>query len=134
MLLNCQIIINIISIENPIESHENKILRGKGEMDSSVHYNSYKKAILILQSIQASIGVIGIVCNMLTFMIFLRRPLRTHSYAIYFWIMSWADSFELLHMLRHWARATLYSGFYVYLAASIDPFRSTHSSGLSGLF
>ena len=73
-------------------------------MDSSVHYNSYKNAILILQTIQASIGVIGIIGNMLTFMIFLRRPLRTHSYAIYFWIMSWADSFELLHMLRHWVR------------------------------
>ena len=73
-------------------------------MDSTVHNNSYKKAILILQSIQASIGLIGIIFNMLTFIIFLRRPLRTHSYAFYFWIMSWTDSMILLQMFRHLAR------------------------------
>ena len=73
-------------------------------MDSTVHNNSYKKAILILQSIQASIGLIGIIFNMLTFIIFLRRPLRTHSYAFYFWIMSWTDSIILLQMFRHLAR------------------------------
>ena len=73
-------------------------------MDSTVHTNSYKKAILILQSIQASIGLIGIVCNMLTFAIFIRRPLRTHSYAFYFCIMSWTDSIMLVHTFRHWIR------------------------------
>ena len=73
-------------------------------MDSTVHNNIYKRAILILQSIQASIGLIGIIGNMLTFIIFLRRPLKTHSYAFYFWIMSWTDNIVLLQMFRHLAR------------------------------
>ena len=76
-------------------------------MDNTVHNNSYKEAIIILQSIQASIGVIGIIGNMLTFMIFLQRPLRTHSYAFYFWIMSWTDSIMLVHSFRHWLRIVL---------------------------
>ena len=66
--------------------------------------NNYKTTIFVLQSLQASIGMIGIIGNTLTFMIFLRRPLRTHSYAIYFWIMSWTDSIILAHTFRHWLR------------------------------
>ena len=73
-------------------------------MDSSIHNNSYKKTIFLIQSLHALIGLIGIIGNMLTFMIFLRKPLRTHSYAIYFWLISWTDSFILLHMFRHWTR------------------------------
>ena len=73
-------------------------------MDSTVHNNIYKNAILILQSIQASIGLIGIIGNMLTFTIFLRMPLKSHSYAFYFWLMSWTDSIVLLQMFRHWSR------------------------------
>ena len=73
-------------------------------MDSTVHNNNYKNTILILQSLQALIGIIGICGNMLTFIIFLRRPLKSHSYAFYFWLMSWTDSIVLLQMFRHWVR------------------------------
>ena len=71
-------------------------------MDSSIQNHNNKKAILILQSLHVMIGIIGIFGNMLTFLIFLRRLLRTNSYAFYFCIMSWTDSFILLHTFRRW--------------------------------
>ena len=73
-------------------------------MDSTIHNNTYKKTIFILQSLQALIGLIGIIGNMLTFTIFLRKQLRTFSYAFYFCIMSWTDSIILIHIFRHWIR------------------------------
>ena len=31
-------------------------------------------------------------------------PLKSHSYALYFWLISWTDSIILFHMFRHWTR------------------------------
>ena len=73
-------------------------------MDSTVHNNSYKTTIIILQSIQSLIALVGIIGNMLTFATFLSKQLRTHSYAFYFCIMPWTDSIMLIHMFRHLSR------------------------------
>lgn len=69
--------------------------------------NAYQKTTIALQSIQALIGIIGIICNMLTFAVFLRKPLIKCSYAFYFRLICWADSIVLLHTFRHWLRVVL---------------------------
>ena len=73
-------------------------------MDGSIHNSSYKKTVFLFQSLHALIGLAGIIGNMLTFTIFLRMPLKSHSYAFYFWLISWTDSIILLHMFRRWTR------------------------------
>lgn len=69
--------------------------------------NTYQKTTVILINLQALIGLIGIVGNMLTFCVFLRKPLRKHSYSFYFRIMSWTDTFIIVVTFRHWLRIVL---------------------------
>ena len=68
------------------------------------YLNKHEQITFIFQNIQALIAIIGIIGNMLAFAVFLRKPLRNHSYAFYFQILAWTDSFVLIHAFRHWLR------------------------------
>ena len=76
-------------------------------MDRLLHVNIYQKITFIFQNIQVLIGLVGIIGNILSFSVFLRKPLRNQSYSFYFRIMSWSDNLVLLHTFRHWARIVL---------------------------
>ena len=69
--------------------------------------NGYQKYTFVLQNLQVVIALIGIIGNTLAFAVFLRKPLRNHSYAFYFRIMAWVDNLLLLHAFRHWFRVVL---------------------------
>ena len=68
------------------------------------YLNKHEQITFIFQNIQAFIAIIGIIGNMLAFAVFLRKPLRNHSYAFYFRVLAWTDSFVLIHAFRHWLR------------------------------
>ena len=71
------------------------------------YLNQYEKITFVLQNIQVIIGLIGILSNTISYVIFMRKPLKNHSYSFYFRVMSWTDSFILLHTFRHWLRIVL---------------------------
>lgn len=62
---------------------------------------------LILQHIHTAAALIGIIGNVLTFMVFRRKRLRNSSYSIYFRAMAVLDSIVFLHMLRYWLASIL---------------------------
>ena len=76
-------------------------------MNSFDTLNKYQKLTLISQNLQFFIGFIGIVCNAFSYVIFLRKPLRNHSYAFYSRILALTEIFILIHTMRHWIRIVL---------------------------
>lgn len=69
--------------------------------------NIYQRLTIILENVQLILASMGIIGNMLQFAVFLRKPLKTHSYAFYYRIMSLTDAIVLVNLLRHWARIVL---------------------------
>lgn len=69
--------------------------------------NNYQKVTFIAQNIQLIISISGIMGNSVAFTVFLRKPLRSQSYACYFRLMCFADSIILAHSFRHWFRIVL---------------------------
>ena len=61
----------------------------------------------ILENVQVILGSIGGIGNMLAFLVFLRKPLRNHSYAFYFRVLAWTDSLLIVNLFRHWSRRVL---------------------------
>ena len=76
-------------------------------MDRFANLDKYQKIAFVSQNVQVVLGMIGIIGNMLAFAVFLRKPFRKNSYAFYFRLLSWTESFVLLHTFRHWARVVL---------------------------
>lgn len=76
-------------------------------MDRFANLDKYQKIAFVSQNVQVVLGIIGIIGNMLAFAVFLRKPFRKNSYAFYFRLLSWTESFVLLHTFRHWTRVVL---------------------------
>lgn len=69
--------------------------------------NYYENGNLASTNIQAFIGLLGITCNILSILVFERKPLKKHSYSIYWKSIAVFDSLLLLHTFRHWSRRVL---------------------------
>ena len=80
-------------------------------MNRFENLNSYQKYTFVLQNFQVIIASIGIIGNTLAFAVFLRKPLRNHSYSFYYRIMAWVDNLILLHSFRHWIRVVFNVNF-----------------------
>ena len=76
-------------------------------MNHLVNLSKYEKITFIFQNLQVLIALVGITGNVLSYVVFLRKPLRNQSYSFYFRIISWTDSLVLLHLFRHWFRVVL---------------------------
>lgn len=59
--------------------------------------DSLKQASIILEYIKAAISVIGIVLNILAFLVFRRKKFKKIAFAKYFKIKLIADTFSLIH-------------------------------------
>jgi hypothetical protein len=71
---------------------------------NSSYVNSNAEGNSVYITIQAFIGLIGITCNILSILVFERKPLKKHSYAIYWKWIAVFDSLLLLHTFRNWLR------------------------------
>ena len=65
--------------------------------------NIYQKMNFIVLNIQAIIGVLGIIGNLLVIIVFMRQSLRKYSYSFYCQMKAFADIVVLLFGLRNWA-------------------------------
>lgn len=72
---------------------------------NSLHYE--QKVNYIVQNVQAFIAVFGIIGNVLSICVFLRKRFRQFSYSFYSIIMACFDIVVLLHSIRHWAALVL---------------------------
>lgn len=97
--------------------------------------NYYQRVNYVFVNIQALIGIVGIVGNVLTYCVFARKRLRNASYSFYSRALVIIDSSLLVHTFRHWARFTL--DFNLDLVSSflckIDEFLP-HSAGIASLW
>jgi hypothetical protein len=59
-----------------------------------------KKAIVILECVRTAISMIGIVLNVLTFLVFSRKKLRKRAFGRYFRVKLIADTLSLIHSFR----------------------------------
>ena len=64
-------------------------------------YEGLRKAF---KFIQAPIGLIGIVCNILAILVFQRKQLKMYSYSFYWKCLACFENLILLHTFRHWTR------------------------------
>lgn len=69
--------------------------------------NRYDNVISVFQNIQATIGLIGIICNILAIFVFRRKRLKTKTYSSYWIIIAWFENLILLHTFRHWSKYIL---------------------------
>lgn len=69
--------------------------------------NNYQKISFTFIQIQAVIGIIGIIANLLTILVFAHKRLKHTSYSVYYRAMAAFDTFLLLHTFRHWLRFNL---------------------------
>lgn len=76
-------------------------------MDRFANLDKCQKIAFVSQNVQVVLGIIGIIGNMLAFAVFLRKPFLKNSYAFYFRLLSWTESFVLMHTFRHWTRVVL---------------------------
>ena len=60
---------------------------------------------------QASIGLIGIISNILAICVFERKELKKHSYSIYWKAKALIECLFLLHAFRNWAKHSLDTDF-----------------------
>lgn len=72
--------------------------------DNNNNSNIYQRLTIILENVQLILASVGIIGNILQFAVFLRKPLKPHSYAFYYRIMSLTDAIVLVNLFRHWAR------------------------------
>lgn len=69
--------------------------------------NTYKKISFIFVNIEALIGVVGILGNMLSIRVFSQKDLKNHSYSFYWRILSISDSFVLISTFKLWSNHVL---------------------------
>lgn len=65
--------------------------------------NFEEKAIVILECVRTAISIIGIVLNVLTFLVFSRKKLRKRAFGRYFRVKLIADTLSLIHSFRDFA-------------------------------
>ena len=65
--------------------------------------NKYQKISFITVNIQVVWGILGILANILTILVFSRKSLRHHSYSFYWRVMSVADMIVLLETFDNWS-------------------------------
>ena len=75
--------------------------------NSSIYVNYYEVGNSLSKNIQALIGLIGIISNILAVLVFEQKKLKKYSYSIYWKLKACFDSIILLHTFRHWARHVL---------------------------
>lgn len=101
----------IIYFINQITIHKNQLIKNSilnvKMLQNFTLLNNYQKVTFIAQNIQLIISISGIMGNSVAFTVFLRKPLRSQSYACYFRLMCFADSIILAHSFRHWFRIVL---------------------------
>ena len=66
--------------------------------------DDYKIVNTVFKFIQAPIGLIGIVCNILAILVFQRKQLKKYSYSFYWKCLACLEILILLHTFRHWTR------------------------------
>ena len=66
-------------------------------------FNIYQKLTFVFVNIQALLGLVGIICNILVICVLRRKPLNKYSYSFYWQIIACTDIFILLHTIRNWA-------------------------------
>lgn len=64
--------------------------------------STVQKIKYISVNIQASIGIIGLLGNVLAMCVFSRPSLRNHSYSFYWRVTAVSDSILLLHTFKNW--------------------------------
>ena len=67
---------------------------------------NHQKLNNILISIQAIIGLLGIIGNILAIFVFSRKTLRHHSYSFYWRIIALCDNVLLAEALKKWSKMT----------------------------
>ena len=65
--------------------------------------NYYQQLTYIFQNLQIVVAAIGIVGNVLNFVVFMRKRFSNFSFSFYSKIMVVTDIIVLLHSFRHWA-------------------------------
>ena len=76
-------------------------------MNGIENRNRYETIVMILHNVFVTIGFLGIVSNILAFIIFMRKTLRNTSYAFYSRMLALSDIVLLLHSFRYWFRVAL---------------------------
>ena len=69
------------------------------------HYqlkNIHRKVSFLFINLQALLGLLGIIGNVLTFCVFSRKTLKSQPYAFYWKILSFSDTMVLLDTLKNW--------------------------------
>lgn len=69
--------------------------------------NPYEKITYIFINIQAIVGILGIIGNILAFCVFSRTGFKKHSYSFYWRIMSICDIIVVLETFDNWANFIL---------------------------
>lgn len=67
----------------------------------------YKNISLVFQNVQTIIGLVGIIGNLITIIIFGRKTFKKYSYSFYSRLMAFNDILLLAHTLRHWSNLVL---------------------------
>ena len=76
-------------------------------LNSSIYVNYYEIGNSLSKNIQALIGLVGIISNILAVLVFEQKKLKKYSYSIYWKLKASFDSIILLHTFRHLARYVL---------------------------
>ena len=69
--------------------------------------NNFQQVTYIFQCIQLIVGVLGIIGNILAFIVFSRPNLKRHSYSFYCRVMAIFDMGILVYTFRNWAAYVL---------------------------
>ena len=67
----------------------------------------YRNISLVFQNVQTIIGLVGIIGNLITIIIFGRKTFKKYSYSFYSRLMAFNDILLLAHTLRHWSNLVL---------------------------
>ena len=102
-------------------------------MANFLNLNTYQQISYICQNIQLIIAVIGIVGNILAFIVFSRSNLKKHSYSFYCRVMATTDIGLLICYIRNWASNILDANLNIVAPffCSMNMFLSYFFGGLS---
>lgn len=103
--------------------------------NSTENKNIYQEISLIVVNLQALIGALGIVGNLLTYFVFQRKRLKNASYSLYYRTVAILNCLVLAHTFRHWIRIVF--GFDLNLVSRffcITNEYQPHVAGLSSLW
>lgn len=69
--------------------------------------SKYSKISYVIQNLSIVIAIIGILGNLITFMVFLRPRFKKSSFAFYFKVLAITDTIFLLHCFTKWSTVVL---------------------------